>query len=503
MRLGAWSPVWVEVQAPQSGLDGTVQVETTGPAGKPGTGYAAPVRAAPGARVRVFVPAVFYDARAPGTVQVEDRRGRVASMPLPRLRAVEEIVVVLAAEPLGLEALGPQAGGLEVAYVFPEALPPVWQAYQAVRLLAVRDLDDRRLDDDQRRAVHRWVWSGGRLLAAPSGDDVRHLEGPTLGPLIAQAVGGRVGRGRITVWEHDAALPRLRGQPAQTRAWEEVLAGERPEAAPKLEATLAPGRGLPARAQVGIGILILAYLLVARRLSRSLARPRPATILGAALLLAAAIWAAGPIAAAARQAASGVIASMVLEGLPGTGHALLTAAARPEAAGSGDAVRTARVILLRPVAPAQVRVVHGDETIVEGPSAGVPLTGSAVVPLPISGRFTVGPQGAAVEVMNRSGHRLDPAWVFAAGRVQAVPGIGGRAQAILGDDLWQPPARLRRTEPHHALLQWAFSRLESDDILKSAPAWLVGWIRDPALSFRWNGRSEPPLQLVLVPLTGP
>jgi hypothetical protein len=59
---------------------------------------------------------------------------------------------------------------------------------------------------------------------------------------------------------------------------------------------------------------------------------------------------------------------------------------------------------------------------------------------------------------------------------------------------------MQRTEPNHALLMWTFSRLESDAILSSTPAWVVGWWRDPALAFAWDGRVEAPLQLVLVPL---
>lgn len=504
VRLGAWTPVWIDLAVPPGGVDGMLQIDTSGPSGQAGTSFAVPVRAAPGARLRVFVPVIFYDARSPGTVHLHDRLGRVASLALPRLQPMDEIAAVLSAEPLGVEGVAVRLAGLGVAYMEPEALPTVWQAYQAVRLLVVRDLDERRVTDQQRRAILQWVWSGGRLLAMPSGDDVRHLRGPTLEPLLARTAGGGVGLGRITVWGHDAALPEHRGRPVQERAWEQVLAGDLPAVAPGLEATVPPDRGVHPRTQAAIGVLVLAYLLAVRRLSRFLARLRPAGVIATVLVLAVATGAAVRAAALARRAASGVVASSVIEGLPGTGHGLLAVAARGAYAdGEGAAVVTGRDLLLRPSVPARLRVVHSDGTSIESSARGVLLTGTAIVPLPISGTFAPMPGGAEVTVANRSGYRLEPAWVYAAGRVQAIPAVGPAVRIALDDRQWQVPGRLQRADPNPALLAWAFARLEAGAILREEPVWLLGWIRDPAGGLHWGNRPEPPLQLVLVPLTAP
>jgi len=507
VRLGAWTPVWIDLVAPPGGVDGMLQIETSGPLGQDGTSYAVPVRAAPGARLRVFVPVIFYNARSPGYVRLHDRLGQVASLALPRLQPMDEIVAVLSAEPLGIEGVAARLAGLGVVQVEPEALPPVWQAYQAVRLLVVRDLDERRVTDEQRRAILQWVWSGGRLLAMPSGDDLRHLRGPTLGPLLART-GGGVGLGRVTVWDHDAALPEHRGRPTQEQAWEQVLAGALPPVGPGLETTVPQDRGAHPRTQAAIGMLVLAYVLAVRWLSRFLAGLRPASVLATVLVLAVATGAAAWTATLARRAGAGVVVSSMIEGLPGTGHGLLAVAARPVYVdGEGAAVVGGRDLLLRPSVPAQLRVVHSEETSIEGGARGVLLTGTAIVPLAITGTYAATPEGAEVTVANRSGHRLEPAWAYAAGRVQAIPAVGpanGPALRIALDDRrWQVPGRLQRADPNPALLAWAFARLEAGAIIREETAWLLGWIRDPSGGLSWGNRPEQPLQLVLVPLSAP
>lgn len=504
VRLGAWTPVWIDLVVPPGGVDGTLQVDTSGPSDRAGTIYAVPVRAAPGARLRVFVPVIFSNVRSPGTVALYDGSEPVASLTLPRLQPVDEIAAVLSTEPLGIEGVAGLATGLGVAYMEPEALPQAWQAYQAVRLLVVRDLDERRVTDLQRRALLQWVWSGGRLLAMPSGDDVRHLRGPTLEPLLSRAKPAGVGFGRVTVWRQDAALPEHRGRPTQDRAWEQVLAGDHPASASGLEATVPQDSGVPPRTQAAIGMLVFAYLLAVRGISRLLARLRPVGTIAAVLVLALATGTAVRTAASARHAASGVAASSVIEGLPGTGHGLLSVAAREvRTQGEGVPVVTGPNLLLRPSAPGRIRVVYSGGTSMESSSGGTRFTGTAILPLPITGTYAAVPGGAEINVANRSGQRLEPAWVYAAGRVQAIPAVGPAARIALDDRQWQIPGRIQRADPNPALLRWAFARLEAGAILRGEPAWLLGWIRDPSGGIRWGSRPEPSLQLVLVPLTAP
>jgi hypothetical protein len=537
VRMGTWTPVWIDLVAPAEGLDGAAVVAATAPAGAPGRAvrYATAVRAAAGARVRVFVPAVFYDARAPGSVGIETPRGLIASQPLPRLRPAEEMVVALSAEPLGAEDVTARTRRADVVYVRPQDLPPVWQAYEGVSLLVVRDLDERRLDDAQRQAIRRWVWTGGRLLAMPSGDDVRHLRGPTLEPVLPGLVTGRTepagtgrtvlalrarpggepfghgavrglrwryGRGQVVMWDRDAADPRARGRPEMLEAWGAVLALDPAAPLGDLEPTLAPLRPVPVRTQLMVAALVLAYVLAVRHLSRLAASVRAVAVAVVAASVVTATFVAVRVAAAARRDASGVVASIVVVGLPGADDGLVHFLARTVTAQTGIfALQAPGELLLRPAPAAGVTIEHGLQTTVRGSAGGVRLAGTGVVPVAMTGSLDRLPAGDVVAVANRTGVRLERPWIALGGRVQSVPEIGASARITLDAQRWQTRDRLQRTEPNHQLLLWAFSLLESDAILKMTPTWLVGWLRDPALGLRWGNRFESTHALILVPLT--
>jgi len=534
VRMGGWTPVWIDIVAPASGLDGTAAVASASSAGSPGPAvrYSTPVRAAPGARLRVFIPAIFYDARAPGAIEIEDAGHTLTSLPIPRLRPAEELIVALSSEALGAEAVAVRVERVEVAYVAAEDLPPVWQAYEGVRLLVVRDLDERRLDDAQRRAVQQWVWAGGRLLAMPSGDDTRHLSGPTLASLLPGVTAGRVdgtasaravftlaprpgserlvggrglrwqhGRGQVMLWDRDAADPHARGQLEAVRAWEEVMTPGPPTALPDLEPTLAPLRPVPTRTQVLVAVLVLAYVLAVRRLSRLAASARPAAIVLVIVSAGLATLIAARVAVAARHEASGIVASIVVINLPGTGSGLVHMLARTVTAQASEfTLQAPGGLLLRPAPASGVVVEHGRQTRVLGIGGGLRLAGSGVMPVSITGSFARLPAGEVAVVANPSGVRVEKPWILLAGRAQAIPEMSGDARVPLDAQRWQARDRLQRTEPNHQLLLWAFSLLESDAILKTTPTWLVGWVRDPALGLRWGNRAESTPALVLVPL---
>ena len=496
-RPGAWTPVWVDVAATGGDLDARVVVEAPSPLGEPVVRFAAPVRAAAGARIRVFVPAVFLDVRRPGTVALEQRGRRVTSVPVPRLRPVEQLVLVLSDEPLSLEAAAARAEGLEVAYVAAERLPPVWQAFEAARVLVVRTFDDRRLDERQRTAIREWVWTGGRVLLMPAGDDVRHLRGATFAPLRAAAAAG-LGRGRLTVWTDDAADPARRTSPALERAWEAVLAPAPAPAPPALEATLPAGRPVPLSVHAAIGALVALYVAAVRWTSRRLATLRTPVVVGWLVLVTAATVGAAQVAVRARVEASGVVSAAVVEALPGSGHGLLWVQGRTVSSHRGTfAVSVPPGVLVRPSPPASLDVLWADHVTLAGRGAAVGFFGSGLVPAPVGGTVTA--RGDAIQVVNASGRVLERAWVFRSGRVHALPPVGERLALALEESRWQPHERLQRTEGH-ALLTWAFSRLERDGILDATPAWLVGWWRDPSMALRWDGRLQVPQQLVLVPL---
>ena len=503
-RPGVWTPVWVDITAGASDIDGVVVIEAPVPSGQPVVGFGAPVRAAAGARVRVFVPAIFFDARRPGTVHLEAGGRRLASLPVPRLRTADEIVVVLSSEPLGAEVAAARIGRLDVAYVAPDTLPRAWQAYESVRLLVVRNLDERRLDDEQRTALRHWLVSGGRVLIMPAGDDVRHLDGPTLGPLRLAGPQGLSGRGRVIQWTRDAADPGLRGDPGQARLWDNVLATSPRAPAPAVDAAVPAGRAVPIRTHVIIGTLVLLYVLAIRRTSRWLASLRAVPLVAMLALAAATTAGAAGLAAVARRDASGAVSATAIEVVPGIEHGVLYLAGRTVSSHGGPFVMSGpRGLLLRPGPPASVTLVFGERTQVSGRGTGVQFSGSAVVPVAISGFYVTKGGSAIASIANRSGRPLEGPWIYAAGRVQRVASIRESAEIILDEPHWQAADRVPRTEENHSLLTWAFSRLETDAILKGTPAWLVGWWRDPALTLIWDGRAQAPLQLILVPLAAP
>lgn len=492
--------MWIDVTA-AADIDGTVLVETATPSGAPVMLFGAPIRAAAGAQIRVFVPAIFFDGRQPGVVHLHAGGGRVASVPLPRLRSTDELVVVLSAEPIGAEPAAARLDRLEVAYVAPEVLPQSWQAYGGVRLLVVRNLDERLLDEAQRMAIRHWVWVGGRLLLVPAGDDTRHFGGPTLGPLRAGAAAGRIGRGAVITWQHDPSVRAGLGDPLDAREWEAVLTPRVAPHAAGLEPLVPATRRVPGRVHLAVGALILLYIALVRRVSRWLATLRPAPVAACALLVAACVAAAVQVSVVARREASGVVTATVIEGLPGTRHGLVHIYGRTVSADGGRfSVSASPEMLVWATAPAPVRMVQGPVTTLEGRGVSVQLAGTAVLPLPVTGVHEQADEVERITVTNQSGLTLEHPWVFSYGRVQAVPAIGESARITLNRQAWQAHDRLQRTEPNHQLLLWAFSRLQADAILKATPVWLVGWWRDPAAALTWGGRSEKTRQLVLVPL---
>lgn len=500
IKPGAWAPVWAEVAAPPGGIDGSVIVESMPSSGGAVVGFAAPVRAGPGARVQVFILAVFYDARAPGMVHLEDGGRRVASLAIPGLRPVEGVIAALSTDPLALDLSAVQAEGLELVYLAPELLPPVWHAYEAVRLLLVRDLDERRIDDPRRSALLHWVWAGGQVAAAPSGDATAHLRGPTIGPLLSLSEAGRTGRGRVGLIPGD---PANAASDREGDRWLQSAMAFRP--APPVQDlgdAVGPDLTMSAATQLWVAALLGAYLVAVRRLSRVVGRLLPVSIAVLALFVAATSFGAHWASGAARRDAEGAVAAAVTEAIPGTDHGLLTFAARTVSREREEyRLTTVSSLPLRPWPPAPVLVMHGDQTVILGRNTGVRLRGTAVIPAAVRG--TRDAQTGAVTVANRSGRRIEQVWVYHAGRVQNGPDVAATAHFVLDEGRWRPLARLRRADVADAQLLWAFSRLEADDILKGSSAWMVGLWRDPLAAVRRDGRAEPSRSVLIVPLVAP
>ncbi len=499
-RPGAWTPVWVEVSAPPAGIDGRVVVESTTHPGGATVGFAAPVRAGGGATVRAFILAAIYDARLPGTVHLEQGGRRVASTPIPALRPVEGVIAVLSAAPVAQDLRAARLGGLDLAYLDPELLPPAWQAYEAVRLLLVRDLDERRIDDLRRSALLHWVWTGGQVAAAPSGDATAHLRGPTVGPLLGMAQEGRIGRGRVRLVSGDPA------DGATLREWDLVM---RSALNPK-PASEAPGLGealgsdLPVSAatQIWVAALLLTYVIGVRSVSRLASGRFPLSLAALIIYVTAAslvgLWLSGVV----RRGSEGAVAAAVVEAIPRTDHGLLTLAARTVSRERGEyRLTTSSALPIRPVPPAPLLIEHGERTAVLGLRSGILIGGTAVIPAPVGG--TLDARTGAVAISNRSGRRVEEAWLYRSGRVQRLPAVPAGASFVPDEGSWRPVGRFRRSDVADASLLWAFSRLEADDILRGSSAWIVGLWREPSAAVRWDGRAEPSRSVLIVPLVAP
>jgi hypothetical protein len=271
--------------------------------------------------------------------------------------------------------------------------------------------------------------------------------------------------------------------------------------APSLDAAVPAGRSVPLRVHLTIGALVVAYVLVVRRVSRFLAVFRPVSVGAFLALVVLATTAALRLSALARWDASGVVGATAIEVLPGTGHGLLYFHGRTVSSHGGAFTLMAPAgLMIRPIPAAAVSITHGPAVHLEGQGTGVQVVGAAVVPAPVTGAYRVGGGTTTITIANQSGRMIESPWVYVGGRTQAVAPVGESAQLTLEESRWQPADRLQRTEPNHALLVWTFSRLESDAILRGTRAWLVGWWRDPALSLTWDGRVQTPLQLIVVPL---
>src|SRR5437867_430653 len=190
--LQAWLPVHVDLQASLP-IDGEVVVDV------PVQGYDAPlsfrqpVRLLPGAPQRVAIEAFIPDTRGVLAVRLvaSGREVTRRDVSLSTTRAVEAVVLALTHEPAGLEFLSELTRKIRAAYITEEDLPAQWQGYTGVRLLVIRDFNERAISPAQRRGLEQWVAQGGRLLVT-GGAPLVTLQAPWLLRMLPADPGGLV-----------------------------------------------------------------------------------------------------------------------------------------------------------------------------------------------------------------------------------------------------------------------------------------------------------------------
>ncbi|HEY6104264.1 MAG TPA: hypothetical protein VI007_13670 [bacterium] len=321
LGIGGWvspgetTPLRVDIQS-STPLTGTLQVGVpSGARGEAVTTHLVPIRLAAGGRQQASVDVIVRDPRRPITLIVQDGSGERfrSALPVGPDRVVEGIIAALTREPAGLEFVTGTEGKRRPAYITEDDLPVRWQAFDAIDLLIIRDLDPRRVLPAQARALVDWVRQGGRLLiVAPR--ELNLAEAPWLRDLLQPNARGASGRGDVTVAGEDLFAParRERGElRAQVRA---VLDRARaPSVAdPALADVLPSTRPLPGRTQIGLAVLSLLYIVAVRLVLRRFGAVRGGWVIMTVLVV---LSTAGlyTVAAGARIAATSVAQLSVAE----------------------------------------------------------------------------------------------------------------------------------------------------------------------------------------------
>jgi len=501
VKVGVPIPLEVEVPAVPSGgassehLAAELLVEAPGLGPQAGTVVATTVvrfDAMPGAPRVFHVPVVLSDVRRPLVVRVLIAGREVLRRPVEvdPARVGGRVVVTLSREPMDLAFLHRLPGRVVVSTVGPEMLPHLWQEYTAVDLLAVRDLDEARVDDAQREALLTWIRLGGRLLliARPGAPAPGFLDPvlpaviqktrsvPTLAgltsrygaglppgpypvatlllrpgaevvrsagvPLIAAAPAGR---GRVTVWAFDPAAPPFPAWPGYLTLWANVL-GLPPT--PLVDVAAAAGH-LPQSTPLDpivhaeAGIVILLYIAAVFATGR-----RYPSILGVAASLMIVFGGIGVFAALAahvRARATTLTQVTFVEEATGMGVARATVVAAVAVPYGGPfRVRAPRDAIAAPVATA------GDLRI-ERATGGTVLSGRlrlgerartlyavGVVPFSVSGSLGADSQTLTVDL---GPHRLRHAELRWRGLIYPLGELppGASAHRLLPDRWSRPP----------------------------------------------------------------
>ena len=541
--LQAWLPVHVDLQASLP-IDGEVVVDV------PVQGYDAPlsfrqpVRLLPGAPQRVAIEAFIPDTRGVLAVRLvaSGREVTRRDVSLSTTRAVEAVVLALTHEPAGLEFLSELTRKIRAAYITEEDLPAQWQGYTGVRLLVIRDFNERAISPAQRRGLEQWVAQGGRLLvtggaplvtlqapwllrmlpADPGGlvnvrrpDDLSGVPGPisaTTLRLRRGAAGGpmgarwRWGAGSVLLWAFDPFAPALRSWSGRAAMWTAALdAPVRPWVAPAEMGTALPAsRPLSGSVQVWLLALSGAYILAVRKALRRAGRVRGGWL---AVPLVATIFALAMygFALQARRAGTSVVQVSIAEVIPGTGLARVrTFAALISPYGGTFHLHAAEDAWMQPAEPRPLTFDAPFAISGNAATSGLRVDATEVVPASLDGYAATSDAGLRVEIDNRGGPSIADARIVRGGQIYQLPPIGATLSLSLDPTRWEPFAR----QPHppadvsDRFMEEVVARLQRQPPAPGGIAWLVGrvggghTVGGPALQVDAH-------RLIVVPLRAP
>lgn len=209
-KLGAWTPVWIQIRGGPARFDGTLEVEVPDDDGIP-TIVRQPVDVPAAELTRI----VAYTRPGSGNVEVSlrliDDRGRVAARARSSTLGVttdpvlpEEPLLIAMGQPQGLELIERLPGfnaerkrglsSVTLARVDPTLgpAPGRWYGYDGA-LAVVLDTNDRALMDELKlrgQALVDWVARGGHLVVAVGGNWQAVLDS-VLGPVLPAVLAGQ------------------------------------------------------------------------------------------------------------------------------------------------------------------------------------------------------------------------------------------------------------------------------------------------------------------------
>lgn len=183
----AWIETWGEIEnTGGTELKGTLEVELVYSRGK-GPRASRAIAVAPGAKKRfnLLLYAGFGNRGELAFRVLDGASERVAEIRETGLWpqvALQTCVILAPADrrPSILAALTEKQLGTLRLWRWegsPERLPEHWQGWTSAGLLVASETDWALLNEDQRRAIREWVWSGGRILFL-AGTDPSWLEHP-------------------------------------------------------------------------------------------------------------------------------------------------------------------------------------------------------------------------------------------------------------------------------------------------------------------------------------
>lgn len=437
---GEATPLRVDVRT-ASPIEGTLVVEVpSGIRGGLPVSHVLPLRLPAGGRQQAHLDVVVHDPRRAIVIAARDARAERArqEVRVGVARVVDGVVAALTREPAGLEFLTGMEGKRRPAYITEAELPVRWQAYDAVDLLVLRDLESRVVLPAQERALAEWIAQGGRLLVVAPGR-LNLSEARWLRDLLPSRGRRTYGRGVVEVAAVDLFTPDRRAR-GELRL--QVLALlDRPTgplaADPALSAVLPSTRPLSGGTQLGLAILSLLYVVAARLLLRRYGAARGGWLV-IAMLIGVSTAALYTFAAGARSAATSLAQLSIAETLGALHQARVTTYASIIAPYGGRFdLRVPGGATARALNDAPVTYDEGRREIRGSAPAGqVSIVARQIVPLRLSARRP-GPDLLAVE---RGGPALHGAVLYRQRHLYRLPpDLGGTIR--LDPARWEPVDR--------------------------------------------------------------